>query len=126
MFSGFLLITVCMEKNGFLQLITDGKHRIEACHGVLKDNADILSSEIMDLLFTVFQYILTVVENLPFGHLSRIRKDTHDGVGCDTFARTGLPNDAQNLSFLKIERYAVHRLNFSGICKKGCMQIFDL
>ena len=53
-----------MDADGFPQLTSNGKHRVQAGHGVLKNDGNLAAPEGGHLLGVIFQDILTLKEDL--------------------------------------------------------------
>ena len=121
---GLLLVAVRVEQDRLHQLMPDRVGRVQAGHGILENDRDLVAADgLHDLLIRADQ--LLSVEFDRAGHDPAGRcQDLHDRVGRDRFAGSGLTDDAQDLSAFQIKRNTVYRTHFTGIGEKGCVQVF--
>ena len=124
---GLLLVAVGVQRDGLHQLVADGEHRVQAGHGVLKNDGAAFAAEVFQLLFTPFCNIFPFVKNLSSGDAAVFRQNLHDGVGGDGFAGAGFAHDAENLARLQTEGHAVDRVDLAALVGgEGGVQILHI
>ena len=109
----FLRIILVVAGKGFHQLVSDGIHRVEACHRILEDHACLVSPEVPHLLFGIGQEIITVKGDRPAHYLARALEKSHDGVCLHRLSGTGLAYDTHYLMLLEGITDAVNGLDLA-------------
>ena len=120
---GLLLGAACMEQNCLLQLVADGKDRVKACHGVLKNHADYIAPNRADGLFIAAHQFPAPQLDAAGYDAAGMGQDLHDAISSHALAGTGFSHDAQHLAGLHIKGGIVHGFDFAGIGKEGCAKV---
>ena len=121
---GLLFVAVRVQQDGFHQLLSDRIGRVEAGHGILEYDGDLVAADIFHDLFVGADQLLSVILDGAGDDLSGGCQDLHDRVGRHRFAGAGFAHDPQDLSAFEIERNAVHCAHLARIGKKGGVQVF--
>ena len=77
----FLLIQLLMNNEGLAELPLDGKHRVQAGHGLLEDNGDLVAADGIHFLLGKLGQILAFEEDLPLSDIAIAIQQLEDAHG---------------------------------------------
>jgi hypothetical protein len=98
--------------DGLNHLLLDREDRVQARHWVLEDHRDVTSPELPHRGFRELGQVLGIEQDLAvFDVPCRLREQPHDGEVGHALATAGLTDKAEGLTFLEVERDAVHRIH---------------
>ncbi len=85
-----------VEADDLGDLVVHRDHRIQGGHGILEDHRDLVAPDGPHLLFSLFQQVLPLVEDLPGDDPARrVGDQPQQPQGGGGLARPGLPHQAQ-------------------------------
>jgi hypothetical protein len=100
----------------FHDLHPDRHRRVQGCHRVLEDHADLVAAHFLHLFLGKCRQILAFEQNGPFLDSSRrCGNEAHDRLRGDAFAGAGLPDDRDRFPFFHLKVDTPHRLHFSAV-----------
>ena len=124
-FAAFLAVRLVFKEHRLGDLLTDAHDGVERRQRVLEDHCDLVSAQLVHLLFGNAQQVASVVKDLS-ALINRVhRRDTHDRFRCNGLTRAGLTDDRQRFSLVQIERYITHSLYLTCIGAEADLQIID-
>ena len=114
---GFLLrlfpCQVLMFHEALGNLVPDPDRRVEGCHRVLKDHADVTTAYGLHLLLGLLREILPEERDLPFLHIRGWRwQQPHDRPCRHAFPAARFPYDAKGLAFFYFKTHTAHCIEF--------------
>ena len=116
-----------MQHQRLLELLPDGKHRVQRCHGVLENDADLRASHEADLLVRHLEQILPDEGGLSADDLSRRRGDeAQQRHHRDALAATALAHNPQRLALFQAKGNPVYCVNNSLLSFKLRFQPLDV
>ena len=118
---GLLLVSVRVQKDRFHELLSDRVSRVQAGHGVLEDDGDLVASDIFHDILTGTDKFLSVQLDGSRNDFTCSRQDLHDRVGRDRLTGAGLSYDSQYFAPLQVEGDAVYGADLSGVREEGSM-----
>ena len=103
-----------MITDGLCNLIAYGHHRVQACHGILKNHRDVLAADSTKLLFVHLQQIFSLVQNFSaFDFSVRLCRQAHNSLCQGGLAGTGLAYQSKRASLFQNQVYTIKRLDRS-------------
>ena len=126
-FARLLFVHPHMKRKRLFKLATDGEHRIQRGHWVLKDHADLGTADMPDLIVGHLEQILPSEYCFPGIYLSGRRWDQakYREHG-DTFAATAFPHNTKRLPFLQGKGDAIYCMNNPIRCFKLCFKTLHI
>src|SRR5450756_41816 len=118
-------VQAVMHANGLRNLPPGSEHRVHGRHGVLKDHRDVLAADLAHLPFTHLREVSTLVDDTAADDLARTLK-AHDAQCGHRLTAARLADDAERLSGVELERYAVDRLDVAVLGGKDGVQVVHL
>ncbi len=115
-----------MQEQHFAQLFFDRVQRVEAGHRLLKDHADVVSSNLTDAPFGGMQQVLSLKEDASRRVMRRGREQLENGVGSDRFPGAAFPHQRQRLARSERQRHPLNRPDLLFPLTEGHGQVFDL
>ena len=122
---GFLLGLFGVQQDDLDDLVADGVHRVQARHGVLEDDGDLVAANFAELLLGHFVDLVAVEPHRAADQTSGVGGQAHDGVGRDRLAGAGLADDAQHVALVHAEGHAVQRLDLARGGEEGQAFVLD-
>ena len=93
----FLLLPAHFLLEGFHNLLSDRLHRIQRCHRLLENHADVSTADFPKLRFRHFPKILSVKQNLSPGYLSGILQNLEQRSAGHTLSAAALSDQTEGL-----------------------------
>ncbi len=115
-----------MHQHGFHQLAFDGLQRVERGQRILEDHADAPASNLALLRGRERIDALAVQQHRAARQAAGRFEQADDGVADRRLARAGFTDHAQDLAFLKRERYAIHRHQRAAAAGEFDADVFDV
>ena len=105
---------------GLDDLLPDLHRRIHTGHRILEDHRDVLSTNLLHVLFGGRNDILATQSDLAVHDLRRRHRiQLHDGLCRHGFTAAGLTDDSEHLAFIHMQRDAADSLYLTGIGEEG-------
>ena len=93
----------------FQNLISNGKHRIETGHRLLKDHRNLVTANLSLVYLRQSRDFSAFIMYLATGNKSRrMRHKLAYRQRCHTLAAAGFPNDRKNLVMLNLKGHTIH------------------
>ena len=97
-----------MKQNCLTKLISDGVHRIKACHRVLENDTDLITADALYRILGCTYKIFAFIYHAAADNTSGVREYLHDRICCNTLSTAGFTNNAKHLAAVKTERNTVY------------------
>ena len=78
-----LLVLIGVQADDLHDLVADGVHRVQAGHGVLEDDGDLVAADLAEVLLLHVLDLVAVEPHLAAHQLAGISGQAHNGVGGD-------------------------------------------
>ena len=122
---GLGAVAAGVQLNGLHQLIAHGVHRVQAGHGVLKDDGDPVAADFPHFAVRQAHQLLALEFDAAAHDAAGMGQYLQNGIRRHAFARSGFSHNAQHLAAVQIEGNAVYGLYFTRGRKEGRSQISD-
>ena len=117
---GGFFIHVLMQHHGLHDLVAAGVHRVERCHGLLKDHGDFVAAHRAHLFFRQLQNIAPLEENLAAQNACRGRgEQTHHIFGRDRLAGTRFADQTKDFPLFHRDGHIRHHGNWFALKEKS-------
>ena len=124
-FAAFLAVRLVFKEHRLCDLLTDAHDGVERRQRILEDHCDLVSAQLVHLLFGNAQKVTSVVKNFS-ALINRVhRRDPHDRFRCNGLTRARLSDDRQRFSLVQIERDITYSLYLTCIRAETDLQIID-
>ncbi len=114
-----------VQFEAFAQLLFQRVQRIQRCHRLLEDEADIVTPHLPQPLFIRADHLVPVICDAA-RNLGRAPKKRHRGQRGDRLARPGFPHQRHRLATLDTERHALDRRDHLPVLPKPDGQVTHL
>ncbi|MPM17173.1 hypothetical protein SDC9_63561 [bioreactor metagenome] len=104
---GLLFALVGVQQDDLADLIADGIDRVEARHGVLKDDGNLVAADLPHLPLGHFIDMVAVKPEIAADEPAGVGGKAHEAVSGDRFAGTAFAHDTEHLALADIERHVV-------------------
>ena len=108
------------------ELAGDAQDRVQRRHGVLEDHGDFAAADGTDAVFVQRREVLAAEADGAADNTGGIVEQADDRFRADTFARTGLTDDAQGFAGVQVEADAIDRAHRAGVGQEPGAQITHL
>ena len=123
--AGGLADKALMQFDGFGQLLFKRMQRVQRCHRLLKDKADVIAPDLAQQCVGCPNHLLAFVGHRPANN-STIAQQGHRRQGRDRLARSGFTHQCDCFPSAERERHPLDRLAYLAILPKPDGQVFDL
>ena len=120
------LVLIGVQADDLHDLVADGVHRVQAGHGVLEDDGDLVAADLAEVLLLHVLDLVAVEPHLAAHQLAGISGQAHNGVGGDRLTGAGLAHNAQNITLIHSKGNAVQCLYFARRGEERKAFIFDI
>ena len=125
-FAGCLLFAhVLVDHKRLAYLPLHRKHRVQAGHGLLENDGDVIAPNVIQLPLGNLGQILAVEQNLTAVNIAVAVQQLQDAHGGDGFSGTGFAHNAQGFPFFYGVGDAVDRLNNTFLRAEESMQVLQ-
>ena len=114
-----------MEGNRLDQLMPDGVCGVQGCHGILKDDGDLISTDRLHDLFTGIHQLLAVQLDGPVHNFAGAGKNLHNRIGRNALSGAGFSHNSKHFSPVKVKGYTIYRTDFSRRSKERGMKVVN-
>ena len=121
-----LLVLIGVQADDLHDLVADGVHRVQAGHGVLEDDGDLVAADLAEVLLLHVLDLVAVEPHLAAHQLAGVSGQAHNGVGGDRLTGAGLTHNAQNIALIHGKGNAVQCLYFARRGEERKAFIFDI
>src|SRR5450759_3848303 len=118
-------VQAVMQANRLRNLPTGPEDRVQGRHRVLNDHRDVLSTDLTHLSLCRLGEVSTLVDDTAADDLARTLK-AHDAQCGHRLTAARLADDAERLSGVELERYAIDRLDVAVLGGKDGVQVVHL
>jgi len=87
-----------VKNQGFRYLVSHGKDRIQARHGLLEDHGDLVAAQVAHRVVVQSGQVAVLEKDLPFHDPAGRGHQPHDGQGGDALAAPRFPHDPVDLA----------------------------
>jgi len=102
-----------MQFQPLAQLLPDGQHRVQGCHGVLKDHGDLVPADLAHLFLRDLKQVPSLKDHLATHDAARgLRDEPHHREHAHALAATTLAHYAQRLTLIEIKADPVDGLHY--------------
>src|SRR5574341_1689467 len=106
-------------------LLTDLEYGVEAGFGLLEEHRDPVATDMDHLLFIQLGQILPTKPDFPTHNLAGPIDQPHNGQRRDALAAARFAHNAERLTLLQLNVYAVNRLDYAFVGKKVGLEVFN-
>ena len=104
-------------------LFTDGQHRVQGGHRILKNHRDLVAANGAHLRRGFLRQIVILEANAAAGYPSVAPQKLNDRLTGDAFPAARLADDADKLPRLHLKAHAAHRVNLALAGAEGGLQV---
>ena len=120
------LVLIGVQADDLHDLVADGVHRVQAGHGVLEDDGDLVAADLAEVLLLHVLDLVAVEPHLAAHQLTGVSGQAHNGVGGDRLTGAGLAHNAQNIALIHGKGNAVQCLYFARRGEERKAFFFDI
>ena len=121
-----LLVLIGVQADDLHDLVADSVHGVQAGHGVLEDDGDLVAADLAKVLLLHVLDLMAVEPHITTHQLAGVSGKPHNGISGDRLTGAGLAHNAQNIALIHGKGNAVQCLYFARRGEERKAFIFDI
>ena len=122
---GLFLLHLPVQTQRFGDLITDLHDGVQSGQGILEDQADTVTTDLVEGIFLDLGQVHAVIHNGTIGNNGVVGQNAQDGLDTNRFAGAGLTDDGQSLAAIQIKADTADGLNQTAVSTEVDLQVLD-